>query len=88
MSRPKLTHMDHQVLARAETARASEAARRESHSRFAATQGIPPCCVCGAPGPFGFGDFKDRPGSVNACSDPSHREIARQRTVILGGGLA
>lgn len=88
MSRPKLTHMDHQVAARAEAAQASEAARRASHARFEATQGEPPCCVCGKAGPFGFGVFGDRPGSLHACSDPDHREIARQRATIRTGELS
>lgn len=85
MSRPKLTHMPHQIETREAFARAEAEALRASHARLAPTQGCEPCFVCGEPGPFGFGHFMDRPGSVFACADPDHRRLAEQTATNRGG---
>ncbi len=87
MSRPKLTHMPHQIEAREAFARAEREAARASHARLASTQGERPCFVCGEPGPFGFGNFRDRPGSLFACSDPDHRRQVEQTVTSRQGAF-
>lgn len=87
MSRPKLTHMPHQIEAREAFARAEREARRASHARLASTQGERPCFVCGEPGPFGFGHFRDRPGSLFACADPDHRRLVEQTVTSRQGAF-
>lgn len=82
MSRPALTGMSHQIAAR----EAAAAERRRSRAPVGHSKAGNRCVVCDEPASFGFGAFRNRPGSVWACANREHRQEAERRVSPFDSG--